>query len=299
MELRQVEYFLAIVDNSGISGAATAIGVAQPTVSQALRSLERSLGLQLFHRIGRGMVLTAAGRSFIGPSRQILRDVSAVEGLFASSSEDVVVGRLDISAWSGLANRHLTDLVARYRREHPGASVRLSLLKSEDQAATFVREGHCEFAVVHLPVSDGEGLETIELGEQEYWLAYPPGTDLPDGPISLSKIPDIPMVFAPTGAVMVDEVETTLRAAGIRPELSVLVAQRDVRLPMVEVGLGGTFVTRVQAAEAGDSAEFRACEPRLSRPYGLVFDPATLSAAGQAFVDLVNRSETGVSAEDS
>ncbi|RIJ99169.1 MAG: LysR family transcriptional regulator, partial [Acidobacteria bacterium] len=54
MDFRQVEYFLAVVENNGINGAAAALGVAQPTVSQALRSLERELGVELFHRIGRG-----------------------------------------------------------------------------------------------------------------------------------------------------------------------------------------------------------------------------------------------------
>ena len=68
-----MEYFLAVVENKGINGAAAALGVAQPTVSQALRGLERELGVRLFHRIGRGMVLSAAGRSLVGPSRQVLR----------------------------------------------------------------------------------------------------------------------------------------------------------------------------------------------------------------------------------
>ena len=50
-------------------------------------------------------------------------------------------------------------------------------------AASLIRDGHCEFVVSHLPIEGGYGLEVIELGEQEYWLAYPPGTDLPDGPV--------------------------------------------------------------------------------------------------------------------
>ncbi|NGP04344.1 LysR family transcriptional regulator [Rhodococcus sp. 14C212] len=288
MDFRQVEYFLAVVENNGINGAAAALGVAQPTVSQALRSLERELGVELFHRIGRGMVLTAAGRSLIGPSRQILRDVTAVEELL-TTSDGAVAGRLDIMAFPALSVGPLVELIARFRREYPKVAVRFSALRDEELVASLIRDGHCEFVVAHLPLEGGDGLEVIELGEQEWWLAYPPGSELPEGPIHLSELPDIPMVFAPTGASMVDAVESALRAAGARPEISVLVGQREVRLPMVAAGLGGSIVDRVPAEAAEDRLVVRACEPRLAGTYGLAFDPATLSAVGQAFVDLVRR----------
>lgn len=114
MELRQVEYFLAVVENKGIGGAASALGVAQPTVSQALRALERELGVQLFHRIGRGMVLSAAGRTMVGPARQIIRDVDAVGDLLAAE-EDELTGHLDLLASPATAVGPVVDLIARFR----------------------------------------------------------------------------------------------------------------------------------------------------------------------------------------
>ena len=174
MEFRQIEYFLAVVEHDGINGAAAALGVAQPTVSQALRSLERELGVQLFQRIGRGMVLSAAGRSLVGPSRQILRDVAAVEELLAASDEEVV-GRLDIMAFPALAMGPVVDLVAEFHRRYPKVAIRFSDLRDEEDSGTVIRDGHCEFVVAHLPLEGGDGLDVIELGEQEYWLVYPPG----------------------------------------------------------------------------------------------------------------------------
>src|SRR3984957_15463966 len=87
MEVRQVEYFLAVVEHRGINGAATALGVTQPTVSQAIREFERGLGAELFHRLGRGMVLSAAGRSIVGPARQILRDITSVPYVVSSTPD--------------------------------------------------------------------------------------------------------------------------------------------------------------------------------------------------------------------
>ncbi|MDV8002573.1 LysR family transcriptional regulator [Rhodococcus sp. IEGM 1408] len=288
MEFRQVEYFLAVVENDGINGAATALGVAQPTVSQSLRSLERELGVHLFHRIGRGMVLTAAGRSLIGPSRQILRDVSAVGELLAASPGEVT-GRLDLMVFPALATGPIVDLVAGFRRSYPKTTVRFAELRNEESSETVIRDGHCEFVVAHLPLEDrGHGLEVIELGEQEYWLVYPPGTDLPPGPLPFSAMPDIPMVFVPRGGGSLSlEFDHAMRRAGVRPPLAALVDHREARLPMVLAGLGGSFVERSLAESVRDVAVVRPCDPTFSRPFGLAFDPTSLSTAGQAFVDLV------------
>ncbi|GGW47903.1 hypothetical protein GCM10010320_30460 [Streptomyces caelestis] len=62
MDIRQLEYFLAIVDRGGFNRAASALYVSQPSLSQTVRALERDLGSELFHRIGRRAVLTEAGR---------------------------------------------------------------------------------------------------------------------------------------------------------------------------------------------------------------------------------------------
>ncbi|RZL22093.1 MAG: LysR family transcriptional regulator [Rhodococcus sp. (in: high G+C Gram-positive bacteria)] len=287
MEFRQMEYFLAVVENKGISGAAAALGVAQPTVSQALRGLERELGVRLFHRIGRGMVLSAAGRSLVGPSRQVLRDVTAAEGQL-TAADGAVVGRLDIMAFPALTSGTIVDLIAEFCIRYPRARVRFSELEREDNLDSLIRDGHCEFAVAHLPLEAAKGFEIIELGEQDYRLVYPVGTELPKGPVRLAEMPDIPMVFVPRGAAMGDAIEDSIRKAGTRTELAVVTEQRESRLPMVIAGLGGSLVERAVAKSMPGQVVERACEPRFLRTYGLVFDPSILSPVGQAFVDLVH-----------
>lgn len=77
VDLRQMEYFLAVVDHCGMSRAAAALRVAQPSLSQAVRKLEKDLGTGLFHRVGRGLVLSPAGEALIGPALMILRERDA------------------------------------------------------------------------------------------------------------------------------------------------------------------------------------------------------------------------------
>ncbi|MGV9712509.1 LysR family transcriptional regulator [Gordonia sp. NPDC003424] len=285
MELRQIEYFLAVVEHSGIGGAASALGVAQPTVSQALRALERELGIQLFHRIGRGMVLSSAGRTMVGPARQMMRDVDAVGDLL-SASEGELTGRLDILAFPATAGGAVVGLIAEFRRRYPRVSVRLGELRDETQAAAMIEDGQCEFAMAHLPIA-GDELEVVILGEQEYVLIYPPGTDVPDGPIRLQELPFHPMVFVPRGQSVADEMEETIRVAGERPPLAVLTEHREERLPMVLAGIGGTILERSVAESFADRTVIRPIEPRFVRPYALAYDPAALSPVGQALVALI------------
>src|SRR6266704_3481433 len=63
MELRQLRYVLAVVDHGGFTRAAAAEHIAQPSLSQAIRTLERELGVELFHRLGRRVTLTPPARS--------------------------------------------------------------------------------------------------------------------------------------------------------------------------------------------------------------------------------------------
>ncbi|MBD0862157.1 LysR family transcriptional regulator [Gordonia sp. zg691] len=290
MELRQIEYFLAVVENQGIGGAASALGVAQPTVSQALRALERELGVQLFHRIGRGMVMSAAGRTMVGPARQIIRDVGAVDDLL-TASEDELTGRLDILAFPATAVGPLVDLVAQFRAEYPRVTVRFGELRDETRAASMIEDGHCEFAVAHLPIA-GDDLEVIIMGQHEHVLVFPPDADVPDGPIPLGNLPTFPMVFVPRGYSVADEFEEAIRVGGVRPPLAVLSEHREERLPMVVAGIGATLLERSVAESADDPVVIREIEPNVVRPFAIAFDPASLSPVGQAFVELV-RAQVG------
>ncbi|GAA4478756.1 LysR family transcriptional regulator [Rhodococcus olei] len=283
MERRQLAYFLAVAEHEGLGGAATALGVAQPTISQALRSLERELGVPLFLRVGRGMVLSAAGRSLVGPARKILRDITSVRDLLGATGGRLT-GRLDITAFPALAAQ-VSPLVAEFRAAYPNVVVGFGELADESSAPALIRDGHSEFVVAHVPIGDPT-LEVIELGSQEYWLAYPFGTELPEGPVPLAQLPDLPMVFVPQGHSVADEIHDAIRAAGVRLRNAVLVDHREARIPMVLAGIGGSIVERSLAEAVADRAVVRPADPPITRAFALAFDPGTLSPVGQAFAAL-------------
>ncbi|MEV5541576.1 LysR family transcriptional regulator [Saccharopolyspora shandongensis] len=283
MELHQVEYFLAVVDHKGINAAASALQLAQPTVSQAIRGLERELGVDLFHRIGRGMVLTSAGQAFVGPARQILRDVVAAEATMVDAA-GLPRGRLDIHVAAPLAVHPVAQLVGRFRKRYPNVSLRLADLRDEEGAVALIREGHCEIVFTNLPVHASD-LQVEELGEHEYWLVFPPGTPVPErDPLPLTELPDLPLVIVPksTGRTAI---EKALSAARKRTRPSAIVQHRESMLPFVLAGVGGTILARPMAEQAAArGALVRAIDPPISLPYGVLYDPAVLSPAGRALL---------------
>src|SRR5438105_4775060 len=146
MDLRRLRLFLAVVDHGGMTRAAEAEFVAQPSVSQAIRELETELGTPLFHRVGRRVVLTAAGEALVGPARQALRDVetgrAAVEAVAG-----VDAGRLDLGALPTLAIDPVAPMVGAFRHAHPGVTLALADPADVDALEQLVATGACELGV--------------------------------------------------------------------------------------------------------------------------------------------------------
>src|SRR6266550_3701037 len=97
MDMRQVEYVLAVVERGSFTKAAASMQVSQPSLSDGIRRLESELDVRLFHRLGRRVELTDAGRAFVGPARQLMRDRDAVLESVATI-RDLEAGTLDFVA---------------------------------------------------------------------------------------------------------------------------------------------------------------------------------------------------------
>ncbi|GAF44240.1 LysR family transcriptional regulator [Rhodococcus wratislaviensis] len=285
MESRHVEYFLATVDNDGLALAAEALGVTKPSLSKGLRNLERDLGVELFHRVGRGLVLSAAGKAFVGPARKIVRDLVAAESSLVDVS-GLPRGRLDICASAHVAEGPVTELIGSFRKQYPGVVVRLADLRPVDVIASLIRDGHCEIAFSHFPFAAG-GLTTRALGIHEYWLVVPHDAEIAwRDPFPLSNLPDIPVVGLPKESSSRTVIEKALQAAGSRTIMSAVVEQREAVGAFVVEGVGMSFMERTLAERAAvGGARICTLDPPITAPYGVIYDEARLSPAGRAFLD--------------
>lgn len=300
MDLQKLEYFLAVRSHGSVNAAAARLGVAQPTMSQALRSLEREFGVELFHRIGRGMVLTSAGHALAGPARRLVRDV-ATTASSVSDHEGDLAGVIEIASAPSLAMGPVVELIAEFHRRLPRTQVHLEWLRDETRGLEMLRDGDVELVLTHLPVAAtspsrlwDRQFDVLRMGVQEYWYAVPPSDvhRLPpgEGPIQIADLPDIPFVIVPGGA-MSGQIEAAFAEAGRTLRPAVVLEHREARMAFVAAGVGGTFLERslVESAAARGIA-CRPVAPAMRRPFGFVYDDEEISPVGAAFIDLVAES---------
>lgn len=286
MDFRQLEYFLAVVDNGGVHRAAAALHVAQPSLSQSIRKLEKGLRTELFHRVGRGLVLAPAGEALVGPARQILRDIESAHHA-VREVRDGERGRIDIAALSDISTDPLSVWVANFRVKNPNVSLRVEERDHISDVLELVKSGACELGVTMLPVPRDGLVEDAFLVSQKFVLLLPPGTEseLPET-VPLGSMKNIPLVMGERNTTSRDYIETMLRENGVEPRIAVEVPQRGAVVPMVLSGAGAAIVSLRVALEARQrGAVVRAIEPQLQRRIGVVHRAGRLTAAAATFVE--------------
>jgi DNA-binding transcriptional LysR family regulator len=283
MDLRLIAYFIAVIDHGGITKAAKELYIAQPSLSQAIRSLERQLGTQLFDRSGRGLTLTEDGRSFAGPARQILADVDSAKRR-VHAVRDLVAGRLEIAVLSALSADPLPELIGRLRRVHPGILVTVLDPGSSSGVVSQVRQGHAELGLTDFPVKS-DMLQTRELWEQEIALVLPPdlAAALPD-PVPLAAVAEIPLVLESSEAGGRATVDDALDEA--IDFVAVECAHRQAIWELVMHGAGATFLPRRIAETELRNVVVRSTLPQVRRTVRLVHRPGPLSPAATAFLEV-------------
>lgn len=120
----QVRAFLATVEEGSLSGAARALGLTQPTLGRQVSALEARLGVTLFERVGRTLILTPTGRELADHVRA-MGDAASRLSLAASGQSTSVEGQVKVSASEMFSAFVLPDLIAPLRRMHPGIVIEI------------------------------------------------------------------------------------------------------------------------------------------------------------------------------
>lgn len=286
-------YVVAVADEGGFSAAARRLGVAQPSVSQAVAQLERELGVRLFDRIGRQVNVTAAGAALIAPARRMLQEarsareaVAVVRGLGG--------GHLDLVALPTVATDPLAGLIGTFRLAHPGVRLHVFEPDTADEAWEMVASGAAELGLAEVPADDSE-LVADAVFTQELVVVAPPGHPLGDSGVGPSELAGWPLIAPPPGTSTRRLVDAALAAGGQRANVAVETAQRESIIPLVLAGAGVAVLpeaTARRAAAAG--AGVARMRPPLVRTLCVVHRAGGLSPAAAAFVDLARRSLGGI-----
>jgi DNA-binding transcriptional LysR family regulator len=287
MDVRQLEYFLAVVDNGGFNRAAGALHLAQPSLSQAIRNLERDLGTPLFHRIGRRVVLTEAGQALIEPARQVVRSLEVARAT-VESVHDLRTGRIEIAAMPSPAVEPLSSMIDRFARRHPGVTLTVRAASWPRTVIEMVRTGVTELgllAAMDPPVTADLTVHPVE--RHRFVLVTRPDGPFPAGiPVTGDRLAGQRLIAGQEGTGMRRLVED-LRADGVDLTVAVETEHREAILPLVLKGVGVAVLTEAWtplAERAG--ALVLDLEPPSYLDVALVSRKARLTPAASEFLAL-------------
>jgi LysR family hydrogen peroxide-inducible transcriptional activator len=244
MNLRDLEYLVAVAEHRHFGRAAEACFVSQPTLSTQLKKLEGELGVALVERSPRNVLLTAAGEQVVERARVILREAESIRGI-ARAAVDPEAGSLRMGLFPTLAPYLLPHVVpelhARFRR--------LELLLVEEKTEVLLqrlRDGRLDVAVLALPVHD-EGLHVEPLFSEDFLLAVPADHALASSeePVAPSVLADQHVLLLEEGHCLREQALSVCRLAGAEERTGFRATSLETLRQMVAAGVGVTLLPRL------------------------------------------------------
>jgi DNA-binding transcriptional LysR family regulator len=294
VDVRQLTYFLAVVETMNFGRAAEQLYIAQPSLSQAIGTLERELGVRLFHRVGRGVVLSDAGAQLIEPARQVVRDLEAARDA-ARSVRGLQRGRVELIVMPSPGMEPLSTLIRSFTDAHPAMTVTADAAFTPDEVVQAVKAGRSELGLLGAasPPHTG-GLRVLPIEDQPLVLISPPADDAPPEdrggsvpPVAREDLVGARLIVSRQGSLMRGLVDDVL-ASGVDARIVVEVEHRTSILPMVLAGVGHAVLPSSWTPLAQRSgARVRRIEPAVRLRIALVSRTGSLTPAAEAFVGCV------------
>ncbi|MFI6287441.1 LysR family transcriptional regulator [Streptomyces sp. NPDC051018] len=287
MDRRHLAYFIAVVEAGSISEAARRMHLSQPSVSQAIKELERELRTPLIER-GRTLTLTPAGRALVGPARRTLRAFDGVRAA-VEQVDRLTTGVLDLAVGPALGVDPAVPLITRFSARYPGVRLRVHDAAPDEDGLDRLRRGEAEL-LLHTHAAAYPKYRSVRLPLSESFAVFPPGTGpLPDGRLGLAELVGRPVLMGLAQQAGLRAWFAAELADRELPPLSVVVetAHRDAIIPLVLAGVGATLLPESEARAAERlGAIVRPLDFTVPRACYLLHRGDPLSPAAQAFFDL-------------
>jgi DNA-binding transcriptional LysR family regulator len=292
MTLQQLRYFLTAADKASFSAAAESLLMAQPSLSDQIRKLEAELGVALFTRTGRRLVLTEAGR-MLRPHAE--RTLAAAEEAVESVKEvrTLTGGTVSFGTFGSAHHYLLGGLVQDFRRRHPDVRVRV-IGQNSAEVADAVRDGVLEAALVALPIDDG-GLEVRpSIREENHYVSASPQRTAK--PKTIEELAAAPLILYDARWGPVDPMRRQLaeraQRAGVRLEPQIEVEYITAALDLAARRLGDTIANPSVLVTRGYARKLStvSLDPPLYDTFAFITRRnAHLSPATRAFMQLAEK----------
>ncbi|BFM40434.1 LysR substrate-binding domain-containing protein [Synechocystis sp. LKSZ1] len=244
MTFEQLRIFMAVAEHLHFTHAADALYITQPAVSAAIHSLETEYGLKLFHRIGRRIEITDAGKLLQVEARKILDQVKLTERGLREFNQ-LQQGELNLGASFTVGNYWLPEKISRFRHNYPGITIHCTLANADD-ICTGTASGLYDLGLIAGEVKPvqrkvleeetvgGDRLEII-VGKEHPWFEHPV--------VKTEELLKTSWVMREPGSGTQQMFEQALARWGILPselEIILIFKSSEMVKAVVESGVGAT-----------------------------------------------------------
>ena len=292
MSLHQLRCFLATYELGSLTAAAEHLGYAQPSISEQIRALEKSIDARLFRRVGRGVVPTTVADSLRPHAERTLAVAAeaqkAIESVTAMESGTIRFGMF------GTARLYAgASLIADVLERHPGVRVELIGQNSSD-VQEHLRRGYIEAAMIAIPQVRSEGMAVTPVATDElvYVSADP---EKLRSPVTAHRLGQAQLVMPETTWRDEDSTRLVLRRMlheiGINPQTRIEVEDVETAVELVGMGFADTVIpkgaARALLPRLAPKAGWVSLRPKQVDTFGIVHrSGATLSKAAELMIEL-------------
>jgi DNA-binding transcriptional LysR family regulator len=255
-----------------LTRAAERLYITQPSVSHAIKQLEETLGIALFHRHAKGVRLTDEGRLLFANVSHAYLSIESAERHIAEINH-LIRGELRIGSSDSLCKYYLLPHLSRFCLDHP--DIRLDLAHgTTPEIVRQVKEGRIDFGIIRLPLTD----DSLHIQEtilvQDCFVAGGKFAHLADCPLSLAELCTYPLILFTKTSSSRAFIERLASDHGltIRPEIEL--ASVDLLIEFAKAGLGISFVTKqfiLNELNGGTLFEVPLIEQIPPRKIGVIF----------------------------
>lgn len=239
MDLLQIKYFQTVANMQHMTRAADVLQIAQPALSSMIAKLEADLGVPLFNRTGRNIILNEYGKTFLKRANRILKEVDE--------------GRQEISDLSGSEmgavsfattslNKEFGNLIGNFANLHPKVNFHITQLGDDKEKLNLLDKDEIDFAFINT-IDEHSNISTIKLTEEDIYLAVPPSHPLAKyRTVSFQNLKDEAFIGLKANYSQQEFCDELCKKNGFVPNIICECSEFTAVINLVEAGLGVSFL---------------------------------------------------------
>lgn len=290
MELRHLQYFIAVAEERHFTRAAARVGIQQPPLSAQIRQLEDELGGPLFIRLPRDVVLTELGEAFLPEARAIIERVAQVKRRMQLISRGEA-GRIRLGfAGATYFEPSVPALIRDFRARYPDVQLHTEQSNTARLLEALAADT-IDAAFVRTPIDAPPGIVSVPVVDEDMVLALPSEHRLAGRErVPLAALADDEFILLPReiSPGLYDRTVGACEAAGFTPKLGQEAPQITSIVPMVAAGFGVSLVPASVSQIQTPGVGYWPIEGEVPRaPISLAYRAAHGSAALERFIGMV------------